>query len=94
MASLIDLAREASGGMAVGCSGGGYRNREVAESSDYILIHGNSQTRQRYYAMIQEIKGWEQNKPIVCNEDSQALGNMGVAFKTHTSWGYYNNITK
>ena len=95
MASLIDLAREASGGMAVGCSGGGgYRNREVAEASDYILIHGNSQTRQRYYAMIQEIKGWEQNKPIVCNEDSQALGNMGVAFKTHTSWGYYNNMTK
>ncbi|NKB69139.1 MAG: hypothetical protein GKR89_18885 [Candidatus Latescibacteria bacterium] len=95
MASLIDLAREASGGMAVGCSGGGgYRNREVAEASDYILIHGNGQTRQKYYGMIQEVKSWDQNKPIVCNEDSQAIGNMEVAYKTRTSWGYYNNMTK
>ena len=95
MAALIDLAREASGGMAVGCSGGGgYRNREVAEASDYILIHGNGQTRQKYYNMVQEVKSWDQNKPIVCNEDSQALGNLGVAYKTQTSWGYYNNMTK
>jgi hypothetical protein len=95
MASLIDLARVSSGGMAVGCSGGGgYRNREVAEASDYVLIHGNGQSRQRYYQMVQEVKSWDQNKPIVCNEDSQALGNMGVAFKTQTSWGYYNNMTK
>lgn len=95
MASLIDLAREKSGGMAVGCSGGGgYRNREVAEASDYVLVHGNGQSRQRYYKMIQEVKSWDQNKPIVCNEDSQAIGNMGVAFKTNTSWGYYNNMTK
>lgn len=95
MATLIDLARAESGGMAVGCSGGGgYRNREVAEASDYILVHGNGQSRQRYYGMIQEVKSWEQNKPIVCNEDSQALGNMAVAYKTGTSWGYYNNMTK
>ncbi len=95
MASLIDLARSASGGMAVGCSGGGgYRNREVAEASDIILIHGNSQSRQRYYNMIQEVKSWNQNKPIVCNEDSQAIGQLEVAFKTRTSWGYYNNMTK
>ena len=95
MAALIDLAREASGGLAVGCSGGGgYRNREVAEASDYILIHGNGQSRQKYYAMVQEVKSWDQGKPIVCNEDSQALGNLGVAYKTGTSWGYYNNMTK
>ena len=95
MTSLIDLARKVSGGMAVGCSGGGgYRNYTVAEASDYILIHGNGQTRQKYYTMIEEIKSWQQNKPIVCNEDSAALGNLGVAFKTKTSWGYYNNMTK
>lgn len=95
MASLIDLARSASGGVAVGCSGGGgYRNREVAEASDVILIHGNGQSRQRYYGMIQEVKSWEQNKPIVCNEDSQAIGQLEVAFKSRTSWGYYNNMTK
>lgn len=95
MACLIDLARSESGGLAVGCSGGGgYRNREVAEASDVILIHGNGCTRQRYYGMIQEVKGWELNRPIVCNEDSQAIGQLGVAFQTQTSWGYYNNSTK
>jgi len=95
MASLIDLARDASGGLAVGCSGGGgYRNREIAEASDYILIHGNGQTRQKYYAMVREVQSWNLHKPIVCNEDSQALGNLGVAYKTGTSWGYYNNMTK
>ena len=95
MASLIDLARDASGGMGVGCSGrGGYRNREVAEASDFILVHGNGQSRQRFYEMIREVRSWDQNKPIVTNEDSQAIGNVEVAFKTQTSWGYYNNATK
>ncbi|MBS12794.1 MAG: hypothetical protein CME19_14460 [Gemmatimonadetes bacterium] len=95
MATLINLARDESGGMAAGCSGGGgYRKREVAEASDYILVHGNGQSRQRYYNMILEVKSWDQNKPIVCNEDSPAIGNMGVAYKTATSWGYYNNMTK
>ena len=95
MVTLIDIAREESGGMAVGCSGGGgYRNREVAEASDYILIHGNGCTRQRYANMIREVKSWVQNKPIVCNEDSQAIGQLEIAFRTRTSWGYYNNMTK
>lgn len=95
MSALLDLARDESGGMLVGCSGGGgYRNREVAEASDIILIHGNGCTRQRYYNMIQEVRGWGFNRPIVCNEDSQAIGQLEVAYKTQTSWGYYNNMTK
>lgn len=94
MASLIDLARASSGGIAVGCSGGGYLNREVAEASDFVLIHGNGTTRQRYYNMIQEVRSWGLNQPIVCNEDSQAIGQIDVAFETRTSWGYYNNMTK
>ena len=95
MAALLDLAREESGGIPGGCSGGGgFRNREVAEASDVILIHGNGCTRQRYYNMIQEVKGWGLNKPIVCNEDSQAIGQLEVAYRTGTSWGYYNNMTK
>jgi hypothetical protein len=95
MSTLIDLARHESGGMAVGCSGGGgYRNREVAEASDYILIHGNGCSRQRYANMVREVKSWNQGKPIVCNEDSQAIGQLEVAFSTRTSWGYYNNMTK
>lgn len=94
MSMLIDLARAQSGGMLVGCSGsGGFRNREVTESSDVVLIHGNGQTRQQYYRMIQECREWAPDKPIVCNEDSQAIGQLAVASETHTSWGYYNNMT-
>ena len=44
--------------------------------------------------MIREVKSWVQNKPIVCNEDSQAIGQLEIAFRTRTSWGYYNNMTK
>jgi hypothetical protein len=95
MSALLDLAREESGGMLVGCSGGGgYRNQEVAEASDILLIHGNGCTRQRYYNMIEDVRGWGLNRPIVCNEDSQAIGQLEVAYKTQTSWGYYNNMTK
>jgi hypothetical protein len=95
MAWLIDLAREESRGMPVGCSGGGgARNREIVAASDVVLIHGNGQTRQQYYGMIRDVRGWAPDKPIVCNEDSQAIGQLKVAELTATSWGYYNNMTK
>ena len=95
MAALLDLARKESGGLPCGCSGGGgYYNREVAEASDVILIHGNGCTRQRYHNMIREVQSWNLNRPIVCNEDSQAIGQLQIAYKTQTSWGYYNNMTK
>ena len=95
MVNLLELARKESGGLPCGCSGGGgYRNREVAEASDVILIHGNGCTRQRYHNMIREVQSWNLNRPIVCNEDSQAIGQLQVAYKTQTSWGYYNNMTK
>lgn len=95
MAVLLEIARKESGGMLVGCSGGGgFRDRQVAEASDVVMIHGNGQSRQNYWKMIQDVKGWTPDKPIVCNEDSQAVGQMEVAEKTHSSWGYYNNMTK
>ncbi len=95
VAMLIDLARQESGGLPVGCSGkGGTINREITEASDVILIHGNGCTRQRLYNMISEVRGWGFNRPILCNEDSQALGQLAVAYQTRTSWGYYNNMTK
>lgn len=95
MAMLIDLARRESGGMPVGSSGnGGYRHKEVVDASDVVLVHGNHQSRQHYYNMIRDCRAWAPNKPIVCNEDSQAIGNMLVCEHTRTSWGYYNNATK
>jgi hypothetical protein len=95
MAMLIDLARKESGDLPVGCSGmGGSINREIAKASDVILIHGNGCTRQKLYNMIREVRSWGLNRPIVCNEDSQAIGQMEVTFQSYASWGYYNNMTK
>lgn len=95
VAALNDLARAESGGLLVGCSGkGGSVFREIAEASDVILIHGNGQSRQKLYGMIREVRGWNLDRPIVCNEDSQAIGQMAVTFKEQVSWGYYNNMTK
>lgn len=93
--TLMDLARAESGGLPVGNSGtGGVAEREVAEASDVILIHGNDCTRQTYYNLVKKVQGWELNRPIVCNEDSPCIGQLGVAYRTRTSWGYYNNPTK
>ena len=92
---LIDLAREESGGLLTGSSGsGGRADREVAEASDVILIHGNGCTRQEYYNLVKKVQGWDLDKPIVCNEDSPCIGQLVVAYQTRTSWGYYNNPTK
>ncbi len=95
MAVLIDIAREESGGMLVGCSGaGGSVFKEVAEASDIVLIHGNGLSRQQLYKMIQKTREYAPGKPIVCNEDSQAIGQLKVCYNEHVSWGYYNNMTK
>lgn len=92
---LIKIAQEESGGMPVGCSGtGGYFSKEIAEASDVILIHGNEQSRQHLYQLIQKAKDIKPIKPIVVNEDSQALSQLSVTFQNGVSWGYYNNMTK
>lgn len=95
MVALMELARSESGGLPVGCSGtGGFINEEVCKESDVILIHGNGLSRQQYYDRILQVRKWAPGKPVVCNEDSQAIGQLEVAFRTKTSWGYYNNMTK
>lgn len=92
---LINLAKKHSDGILVGCSGtGGHINSEVCLASDYILIHGNGCSRQMYYNLIQKARMFSPDKPVVCNEDSQAIGQLDVAFRTNSSWGYYNNLTK
>ncbi len=95
VAELIDIAIRESGHMLVGCSPtGGRFDEEIVNASSVILIHGNGQTREYFYQLIQKCKKAKPNTPIVCNEDSQALSNMAVSLKTGTSWGYYNNMTK
>jgi hypothetical protein len=95
MGILIEMAKEESGGMLVGCScSGGTSFKEVSEASDIILIHGNGCTRQGLYNLIEKVREQSPGKPVICNEDSQAISQLNVAYNTHTSWGYYNNITK
>lgn len=95
MAYLIELAREETGGLPVGCSGGGgSATREIVEASDVILIHGNGQSRTSYDRLIGRVREWAPGRPVVCNEDSHAIGQLLVAYRTRSSWGYYNNLTK
>lgn len=92
---LIQIAQRESGGMPVGTSlMGGFFDEAVACASDVILLHGNRQSRQFLYNEILRAKAIVPARPIVVNEDSQAVGQMGVTFKTGVSWGYYNNATK
>ncbi|MCL2833473.1 MAG: glycoside hydrolase family 5 protein [Treponema sp.] len=93
--TLMEISRQASGGIPAGCSeGGAEMNIEVARASDIILIHGNNARRQSYCNFIKKVKSWTLNKPIVCNEDSPCFTNLDVAIDTQTSWGYYNNLSK
>jgi len=95
MAQLIGLAREYSGGMLVGCSGGGMvADKIVAEESDVVIIHGNSGTRGEYYDFVNTVKQWSKDKPVICNEDSPCFSRVDIGLETYTSWGYYNNYTK
>ncbi len=93
--ALIDIAKEYSGGMLVGCSGaGGAMHEEVAKASDVVLFHGNGQSRGKLYNFILRTKGFANGKPLVINEDSQAVGQLEVCEELGVSWGYYNNVTK
>ena len=92
---LIEIARRESGGMPVGCSStGAYFLPDIPNASDVVLIHGNNMPRQIFYNQICQVKEAAGEKPIVCNEDSQALSNFQVALDNDVSWGYYNNMTE
>ncbi len=71
MASLIDLAREESGGIPTGCSSRGrIVYPDIAAVSDYILIHGNNHTRTGLYNLVQQAREYSPGRPVVCDEDS------------------------
>ncbi len=50
--------------------------------------------RNLLYNLIKKAKAIQPARPIVVNEDSQALSQMKVTFQNGVSWGYYNNMTK
>ena len=66
----------------------------MARASDVIIFHGNGQPRQAMANLIANARKWAPGKPILCNEDSQAITNMQVCMDLHASWGYYNALTK
>lgn len=92
---LMDIARKESGGIPVGCSGGGgMYDREVIDCSDIALVHGNGLSRGEYYDFICRLKEMSPDKPVICNEDSPCFSRLEIAKETHTSWGHYDNFTK
>lgn len=95
IASLIDLARAESGGMLTASSGGGGTvDGQVADASDYVLVHGNGLTRGEYHDFLLRAVKLAKGKPVLCNEDSPCCTRVDVALNAGTSWGYYNNYTK
>ncbi len=96
VAVLIEIAKRESGGIPVGCSGMGANfDPKIADASDVMIIHGNGKTRQRYLEYVDKHKAVNKPKrPILCNEDSQAISNMITSMREGVSWGYYNNMTK
>lgn len=95
MVALLNIAKQYAGDIPIGCSGqGGTLNQEVCEASDVILIHGNGESRTQLYNHIIKAKEYAPHKPIVINEDSQAIGQLTVCEELGVSWGYYNNMTK
>jgi hypothetical protein len=73
-AELIRLARQTAPGLLVSTSGigDGKLDDEVAEASDFLLIHFNSVPATNVPARIVALKKF--GKPIVCNEDDRPVG--------------------
>ncbi|MFI3170709.1 MAG: hypothetical protein R3Y06_12270 [Faecalibacterium sp.] len=95
MVALIELAKTYAPNIPVGCSlSGGQINAEVCAASDVVLIHGNGQSRGKLYNLIRKAHEFAPGRPVVINEDSQAIGQLAVCAELATSWGYYNNMTK
>lgn len=93
--SLIEIIKSVAPSIPVGCSGcGGYVNGEVCRASDVVLLHGNTLSRSQLYNLILKAREYTPDKPIVINEDSQAIGQLAVCEELSCSWGYYNNMTK
>lgn len=97
ISELIQRVKDISKGsllVSTSFSGGYIPPEEVIRVSDFILVHGNSQTPEKIRGMIRVIRSLksfiDRPKPIVFNEDSTNLDNMIAAFENYASWGYYD----
>ncbi len=91
---LIKRVQERSKGkllVSTSFKGGSIPSAAVLEQSDFILLHGNSQTPSSIRAMVDTVRGrLASAKPIVFNEDSTRLENFEAAVNSGASWGYYD----
>ncbi len=73
---LIRLAKQTAPGLLVSTSGvgDGKLHKEVAEASDFILIHFNGLKLRDIPPLIEALKGF--HKPIVCNEDDRPVADF------------------
>ncbi|MEM1135952.1 MAG: hypothetical protein AAGI07_08930 [Bacteroidota bacterium] len=94
LVELIQLAKSTHPDLLVSVSGlgNGSLSPKIIEASDFILIHFNNISVQKYEDRINQLMYF--HKPIVCNEDDK-IGEEGVkaltvAVKNKCSWGYMN----
>lgn len=90
-AELIRLARATNPNLLVSASGLGHGRlaHEVAQASDFLLIHFNGTKLEDIPARIDALKKY--NKPIVCNEDDKigeaAARAAELSVQNGASWG-------
>ncbi len=91
---LIQILHQAAPGLLISTSGlgDGKIPDEIAQASDFILIHFNGTPVNEIPERIQSLKRF--NKPIVCNEDEktgeEAAGALDACVQNGASWGYMN----
>ncbi|MBA3885789.1 MAG: hypothetical protein H0X67_08655, partial [Acidobacteria bacterium] len=97
VAELIIRARERSGGLlkvSTSLKGGSIPSATLIAASDFILLHGNSQSSSGVASMVDTVRSltaYKSNpKPIIFNEDSTKMGNFDAAVGRRASWGYYD----
>lgn len=94
-ANVIKQVQDRSGGrlkVSVSFSGGGMPSDDVIKQADFVLLHGNGQSKQQLVNLINALKDRPNYKadpkPIVINEDSSSTDNLDASVAAGVSWGY------
>jgi Protein of unknown function (DUF642) len=76
--------------VSVSLTGGQVPSTTLAQTCDFILLHGNAQTAATLTTMINTVRAYGLNKPIIFNEDSTSTPNFQAATAGQASWGYHD----
>jgi hypothetical protein len=89
---LIRLAKELNPGLLTSTSGmgDGRFHEDLAEASDFLLVHFNTTSLDLYETRMDDLKQY--GKPIVTNEDDklglEGAAALAIAVMNGSSWGY------